>query len=125
MLLRLIVNKNNILLRKGIEMYQNCCKKCGSLELFTEEKGTNTGLYCSDCGAYQKWLNKDELRAFKYTETKREDVTINKDVTYAKLEWEYTKLADDFNFIRSLLKIYLPKDFELRDELQQVLEREV
>lgn len=106
-------------------MYQNCCKKCGSVDLFTEVKGNNTGLYCSDCGAYQKWLNKDELRAFKHRETKREDVTINKDVTYAKLEWEYTKLADDFNFIRSLLKIYLPKDFELRDELQQVLEREV
>jgi len=47
-------------------MYQNYCKKCGSVSLHTEVKGNNTGLYCNDCGAWQKWLNKDELRAFNY-----------------------------------------------------------
>lgn len=31
-------------------MYQNCCKKCGSISLHTETKGNNTGLYCDDCG---------------------------------------------------------------------------
>ena len=25
-------------------MYQNCCKKCGSISLHTEVKGNNTGL---------------------------------------------------------------------------------
>lgn len=47
-------------------MYQNCCKKCGSIDLHTEVKGSNTGLYCNDCGAWVKWLGKDELRAFEY-----------------------------------------------------------
>ena len=47
-------------------MYQNCCKKCGSVSLHTEVKGDNTGLYCDDCGAWIKWLGKDELRAFEY-----------------------------------------------------------
>ena len=47
-------------------MYQNCCKKCGSISLHTEVKGNNTGLYCDDCGAWIKWLGKDELRAFEY-----------------------------------------------------------
>jgi len=47
-------------------MYQNCCKKCGSTSLHTEVKGNNTGLYCDDCGAWIKWLGKDELRAFEY-----------------------------------------------------------
>ena len=47
-------------------MYQNCCKKCGSISLHTEAKGNNTGLYCDDCGAWIKWLGKDELRAFEY-----------------------------------------------------------
>lgn len=32
----------------------------------TEAKGNNTGLYCDDCGAWIKWLGKDELRAFEY-----------------------------------------------------------
>lgn len=48
-------------------MYQNCCKKCGSVSLHTEQKGSNTGLYCDDCGAWIKWLGKDELRAFEYS----------------------------------------------------------
>ena len=46
-------------------MYQSC-KKCGSISLHTEVKGNNTGLYCDDCGAWIKWLGKDELRAFEY-----------------------------------------------------------
>ena len=48
-------------------MYQNCCKKCGSISLHTEIKGSNTGLYCDDCGAWVKWLGKDELRAFEHS----------------------------------------------------------
>ena len=52
-------------------MYQNCCKKCGSISLHTEVKGNNTGLYCDDCGAFQKWLGKDELRAFEYANKSR------------------------------------------------------
>lgn len=48
-------------------MYQNCCKKCGSILLHTEVKGSNTGLYCDDCGAWVKWLGKDELRAFEHS----------------------------------------------------------
>lgn len=49
-------------------MYQNCCKKCGSVALHTEVKGNNTGLYCDDCGAWQKWLGKDELRVSEYSQ---------------------------------------------------------
>lgn len=49
-------------------MYQNCCKKCGSTSLHTEVKGNNTGLYCDDCGAWVKWLGKDELRAFEHSQ---------------------------------------------------------
>ena len=52
-------------------MYQNCCKKCGSTSLDTEVKGNNTGLYCDDCGAFQKWLGKDELRAFEHANKSR------------------------------------------------------
>lgn len=48
-------------------MYQNCCKKCGSISLHTETKGNNVGLYCNDCGAWIKWMCKDELRAFDYS----------------------------------------------------------
>lgn len=61
-------------------MYQNCCKKCGSIDLHTEVKGSNTGLYCNDCGAWVKWLGKDELRDFEYAmrnATKQEEKSVN------------------------------------------------
>ena len=62
-------------------MYQNCCRKCGSTSLHTEVKGNNTGLYCDDCGAWVKWLGKDELRAFIYSmreATKEEKESVNR-----------------------------------------------
>ena len=52
-------------------MYQNCCKKCGSISLHTEVKGKNKGLNCDDCGAWIKWLGKDELRAFEHANKSR------------------------------------------------------
>ena len=70
-------------------MYQNCCKKCGSISLHTEVKGNNTGLYCDDCVAFQKWLGKDELRAFEHANKSRglratakvyDDAFVNNDV---------------------------------------------
>ena len=73
-------------------MYQNCCKKCGSISLHTEVKGNNTGLYCDDCGAFQKWLGKDELRAFEYANKSRglrataklyDEAFVNNEVKYS------------------------------------------
>lgn len=36
------------------------CSNCGSDIMFTQIKGNNTGLYCRNCGKWQKWLNKNE-----------------------------------------------------------------
>ena len=38
------------------------CRKCGSVDLFIKDNGAQCGLYCKDCGAWQKWLGKDERR---------------------------------------------------------------
>jgi transcription elongation factor Elf1 len=37
------------------------CIKCNSKDLFIDVKGTQTGLYCGDCGRWQKWLPKQEI----------------------------------------------------------------
>jgi ribosomal protein L37AE/L43A len=42
------------------------CPKCNSKNLFIKKVGNNTGLYCGDCGAWIKWVGKNELRAFEY-----------------------------------------------------------
>ncbi len=41
------------------------CDKCGSIDLFLEEKGRHTGLYCGDCGAWLKWVGKKEIPLVK------------------------------------------------------------
>ncbi|MBE5968334.1 MAG: hypothetical protein E7255_15505 [Lachnospiraceae bacterium] len=40
------------------------CKKCHSNEFFIKENGNQNGLYCADCGAWQKWLGRDEYSAY-------------------------------------------------------------
>ena len=49
------------------------CKKCGSknYKVFEKSNGTGiaTGLYCADCGAWQKWLNKQEKAIYTATLT--------------------------------------------------------
>lgn len=37
------------------------CNKCEGKEMFIMQKGCQIGLYCSECGAWQKWLSKKEL----------------------------------------------------------------
>lgn len=40
------------------------CNHCGSSNTKIEEKGTQVGLYCCDCGKWIKWLSKQEVRVF-------------------------------------------------------------
>lgn len=44
------------------------CSKCNSNNFHTEQKGSQTGLYCSNCGKWVKWLGQDELRAFLHSQ---------------------------------------------------------
>ena len=41
------------------------CPKCKNHDFFLDVKGSNTGLYCADCGKWIKWLNKNEIAAYK------------------------------------------------------------
>ena len=38
------------------------CDKCGSEKLFVEEQRNRRGLYCGECGKWQKWITKQELQ---------------------------------------------------------------
>lgn len=43
-------------------MKEFACTKCGSVDVFIQDSGPHKGLYCGDCGAFIKWLNKADLR---------------------------------------------------------------
>ena len=47
------------------------CIKCNGSKMFTEKHGNNIGLYCESCGKWQRWLRKDELRAFEHANKSR------------------------------------------------------
>lgn len=36
------------------------CNKCGSIDVFIQNKGSQKGLYCSDCCSWLKWISKKE-----------------------------------------------------------------
>ena len=42
------------------------CDKCGSNKLFVEIQGQRRGLYCGECGKWQKWITKQELQVAKF-----------------------------------------------------------
>lgn len=52
------------------------CRNCKSKNLFVEIQGTRRGLYCGDCGKWQKWITKEELQICKFNNIKRHDKNI-------------------------------------------------
>lgn len=70
------------------------CKKCGSKLLHIEKKGTQSGLYCNNCGAWIKWLNKNEIRKFQYNEKENNDIEDDK----IKQIYNYVKKQEDYYY---------------------------
>jgi len=54
------------------------CRKCNGRSFFIDQRGNNTGLYCGDCGSWQKWLNKDEINAWKHYFVELDKMRISK-----------------------------------------------
>ena len=50
------------------------CRNCKSKNLFVEIEGTRRGLYCGDCGKWQKWITKQELRVCELNNIKTKDI---------------------------------------------------
>ena len=74
------------------------CRKCRSSKMIIETKKTQTGLYCLHCGAWQKWLSKDEIRAAHYKKTPVYDGSVNKVDSNKDLNTKNLKsLFDDDN----------------------------
>jgi len=42
-------------------MRNYACTKCGSVDVFIDDRGSQKALICGDCGAWLKWIGKSEL----------------------------------------------------------------
>ena len=70
------------------------CNKCGYSSLFTAQMGSNIGLYCKSCGAWQKWLSKNEARLFAEN-NKVEGSSVQTDDGLKNRLEEFVKALDD------------------------------
>ena len=46
-------------------MKSYACTKCGSTDVFIDDRGTQKALICGDCCAWLKWIGKAELPLVK------------------------------------------------------------
>lgn len=52
------------------------CKKCGNSENFNIQYGpTHTGLYCSKCDSWVKWIGKKELPLYEKMVKSRKNIS--------------------------------------------------
>lgn len=64
--------------------------KCGNeKDFFIEHNLSQCGLYCGNCGKWQKWLNKDEERLFKHKQNLVEHDSQIRDEVIQKLLNEF------------------------------------
>lgn len=73
------------------------CRKCNGSTFFMKPHNNNTGLCCGDCGAWQKWLNKDEINAWQHYFEQLDEMRI--------LKPNETKRCDDLVTIERLNKL--------------------
>lgn len=101
------------------------CPKCGSINVFIDERPMQTALMCNDCGSWLKWISKKELPLVKrfIEEMKKEceDVAEQKssDDIYDRLETLKGRIQFTGNkFLNSDLAI------ELISLMQEIIDEE-
>lgn len=80
------------------------CPHCGSTDVFTKEKGTQTGLYCGGCGKWIKWIGKDEKNLVeRWIAENKEPIEQDKNVI--------TSEKDAFNNLCKQIVEYLSNEY--------------
>lgn len=88
------------------------CNKCGSANLYTEAKGNNIGLYCNDCGAWIKWLNKNEVRVFEHSKDNKTN-EVNKNESMNDKDGVYMELFVVKDNVRHNVKVINLRDISI------------
>lgn len=72
-------------------MKEYACPKCGSTDVFIDQRGVQQALCCGDCGAWLKWISKKELPLVeRYIENNKND-----DIEFTG-ETLHTEINDEF-----------------------------
>ena len=76
-----------------------CCDKCGSLDVFIDDRGNQKALMCGDCGKWIKWVSKKEIPLVeRFIESNQDTVGSN---SLKNLS------ADELKIVKHSLKVHL------------------
>ena len=76
-----------------------CCDKCGSLDVFIDDRGNQKALMCGDCGKWIKWVSKKEIPLVeRFIESNQDTVESN---SLKNLS------ADELKIVKHSLKVHL------------------
>lgn len=96
-------------------MQNFACPKCGSIDVYIKENGTQTGLYCGDCGKWIKWLGKEEKRLVeRWIESSKQDSTFMEDIEEEEEE-ENSLSEQEIKQVKQLLK-------SIKEDIQEIEE---
>ncbi len=92
-------------------MKNYCCDKCGSVDLFIDDRGNQKALMCANCGKWIKWISKSELSLLK-SFIKNDEITLLK---ISKLFKDTEKIIllrknKDGNFKKETLELWEIQD---------------
>lgn len=114
------------------------CKKCGSTKVFTDTKGSQTGIYCSDCGKWIKWATKNEIRLIEHNSTSdakltvdtiaglQEEIATQREVicNLTSMNDELQAKVDKIKQIVNKPRIFADEYFRVAREIKEILEQE-
>lgn len=93
------------------------CKKCGSVSVRMDSKGTQIGLYCKDCGQWIKWVSKKDVEEveqyIKLNEELLEGITVEEASKLEVIETTFVNKNKDIkNIIEGLERFLSQKEYE-------------
>lgn len=103
------------------------CNKCGSIDVFIDERGSQNALMCGDCGSWLKWISKKEIslvkrfikeNKFGQAEVKsfEEDIYFHRD---KEDNWDIRDKAEKKSFKNASDLRWLGLELELRIEVRE------
>lgn len=81
------------------------CEKCGSVDVFIQDRGNQKALMCGDCGKWLKWIGNKELPLVeRYINSQKKDNSLPKEKEYTTMEIKL-KIKDIPKVIEFLKKL--------------------
>ena len=77
-----------------------CCTKCGSIDVFIDDRGNQKALMCNDCQSWIKWISKKSLPfAKKFIEENKQNSENENIIEEVRNEKEKIHKPDFYDFM--------------------------